>query len=355
MLVVHIRDWPTPVQFRRGTILDAALSGGVPVPYQCRSGQCGSCKCQLLEGEIEHDAYLPEALSERERSNGWVLACRARPKTDIKIDCKGRLEREEPVPIRVRARVERRERLTNDIIRLVLAQEDSSLLFKAGQFVKLRFAGLPPRSYSMASLSGHNHLEFYIREIADGRVSTHVARHLSIGDPVAIEGPYGAAYLRSSCTKVIIAAAGGSGLAPILAIAREATRNLMPCPLHLYFGVRRESDLFALSALAELAERNSRLSLHIVLSDQADGNTAFRTGFPNEAISLDFTDLSQAQVYSAGPPPMVSAVARTALALGAQTEHIYSDPFTNDQAAIEPPATSMITRGLKLLSRTLGR
>ncbi len=352
---VHIRDWPTPVQFHRGTILDAALRGGVPVPYQCCSGQCGSCKCRLLKGRVEHDDYLPEALSERERSDGWVLACRARPKTDVEIDYDGKLDLGVPVHQQRLARVECRERLTADIHRVVLALDGPPLPFLAGQFVRLRFGQLPPRNYSMANLPGDDRLEFFIREVPGGRVSGHVAQSLSLGDPVRIDGPCGNAYLRKSNPTAIIAAAGGSGLGPILSIARGAARSQMPCPVNLYFGVRRESDLFAVSALTELAERNFRMSLHIVLSDQSVEGDQFRMGLPHEAIAADFADLSRARIYCAGPPPMVEAVARTALALGAQAENIHSDPFTSDdQATTRGPVTRMISRGLTLLGRPLG-
>jgi CDP-4-dehydro-6-deoxyglucose reductase/ferredoxin-NAD(P)+ reductase (naphthalene dioxygenase ferredoxin-specific) len=353
MTAVHIKDWPTPIEIRRGTILDAALKDGVPVPYQCRSGECGSCKCRVITGRVEHDAHLPEALSEHEKSDGWVLACRARPKTDVEIDYDGKLEFDTPPAQQRRARVQQHERLNAEIVRLVLTVEGAAMPFFAGQFARLRFGNLPPRSYSMANLPGDRHLEFFIREMPGGAVSGHVARHLSVGDPVDIEGPFGNAYLRKSNPAAIIAVAGGSGLAPMLSIAREATLNQIPCPLHLYFGVRSESDLFAPGALVQMSRQNPRMSVHVVLSEQTPGQNRFRGGFPHEAIASDFTDLSPALIYSAGPPPMVAAVAETALALGAQTDNIYSDPFTSEEAEELRPSVGVIARGLGLLGRSM--
>ena len=352
MPAVHIRDWPTPVESRRGTILDAALRGGVPVPHQCCSGQCGSCKCRLLKGQVKHDAFLPEALSKREVSDGWVLACRARPKTDVEVDYGCALDFGVPPPQHRAATVKSCTRLTDDIHRLVIAPNGPPLAFLAGQFVRLRFGTLPPRSYSMANLPGDQDLEFFIREMPGGRVSGHVARHLSAGDRVALEGPCGQAYLRTKAPAEIIAAAGGSGLSPILAIAREVARRQIACRFQLYFGARRESDLFARPALKALTAQNPRMTLHIVLSDGPSERGSLRQGFPHDAIAADFADLSCAQVYCAGPPPMVEAVARTALDLGAQAANVYSDPFTSGQTATKGPIRRAIGRGLCLFSRS---
>lgn len=352
MPAVHIRDWPGLLHLRRGTILDAALDGGVPVPFQCRSGQCGSCKCRLLRGLIEHDDHLPEALSESERTDGWVLACRARPKTDVEVDYAGKLDLESPAPRRRSARVAVRERLTADIHRLELALDGPPLPFRAGQFARLRFGRLPARSYSMANLPAAERLEFLVREVREGRVSGHIARQLSAGDRVRVEGPFGHAFLRTASPKTIVAAAGGSGLAPILAIAREATRRRIPCPLALYFGVRREADLFALSDLTRLGAQNPHLSIHLVLSEPPAAGYGHRSGLPHEAIAADFTDLELAQIYCAGPPPMVEAVAKTAQGLGAAAGNIHSDPFIHEGAAASSQAGRALKRCLDLLGRS---
>ena len=357
MPAVHIREWPTPVESRRGTILDAALRGGVPVPHQCCSGQCGTCKCRLLKGRVKHDAFLPEALSDREVSDGWVLACRARPKTDVEVDYGGALDLAVPPRARHAATVKSCARLTDDIHHLVLTLDDPPLAFLAGQFVQLRFGDLPPRSYSMASLPGDEDLEFYIREMPGGKVSGHIARQLAVGDSVALEGPCGQAYLRAAGPAAIIAAAGGSGLAPILAIARDVARREIPCPFHLYFGVRRESDLFARSALEDLAAQNRRMTVHFVLSDQSPvlGTPqpgTLRHGLPHAAIAADFSDLSCAHVYSAGPPPMVDAVERAVLDLGSRAENVHSDPFTIGQATAEGTVVRAIRRSLRFFRRS---
>ncbi len=54
------------------TILEAAEQAGVALPSSCRMGGCGACKVKV-EGKVV--AAEPNCLSERERSEGWALAC----------------------------------------------------------------------------------------------------------------------------------------------------------------------------------------------------------------------------------------------------------------------------------------
>lgn len=55
------------------TILAAAISAGVGLPYGCKDGACGSCKCKKLSGEVTHDSHSDKALSAQELADGYVL------------------------------------------------------------------------------------------------------------------------------------------------------------------------------------------------------------------------------------------------------------------------------------------
>ena len=80
-----------PVMVRQGdTILIALLRAGVPFPFSCQAGNCGTCKCQLMSGEVLEHAYSEQALSAGERARGLILACRCQPREDAvvrRIDC----------------------------------------------------------------------------------------------------------------------------------------------------------------------------------------------------------------------------------------------------------------------------
>ncbi|HBK08842.1 MAG TPA: hypothetical protein DDZ81_23800 [Acetobacteraceae bacterium] len=71
-------------------ILHAAVGAGVDYPYACATGNCGACLSELRAGEVTMLAYSDNALSAAQRAEGKVLACRARPASDVEIMWLGR-------------------------------------------------------------------------------------------------------------------------------------------------------------------------------------------------------------------------------------------------------------------------
>jgi ring-1,2-phenylacetyl-CoA epoxidase subunit PaaE len=62
------------------SILDAASSAGMEVPYSCTSGVCGTCRAKLVEGEVRMERNF--ALDKKEVAAGFVLTCQAHPLTE---------------------------------------------------------------------------------------------------------------------------------------------------------------------------------------------------------------------------------------------------------------------------------
>ncbi len=67
------------------SLLDAALAGEMDAPFACRAGVCSTCRCRVIEGEVE--MAVNHALEDYEVEKGYVLSCQARPLTDrVRID-----------------------------------------------------------------------------------------------------------------------------------------------------------------------------------------------------------------------------------------------------------------------------
>ena len=62
------------------SVLDSALAAGIDVRHSCKSGVCATCRCKLVEGEVDMDATY--ALEDYEIARGFVLACQSFPATD---------------------------------------------------------------------------------------------------------------------------------------------------------------------------------------------------------------------------------------------------------------------------------
>lgn len=310
------------------TILDAAMAAGIAYPHSCSAGRCGACKSRLVEGEVEMLPHTRFSLTDAERDAGLVLACRALPRRNCSIAWLLDDEAHAAHPVRkASATVVALDDLTHDIKRVRLSLEDGEhLAFTAGQYAQVTFPGCPTREYSMANRPNEPTLEFHVRHVPGGTTSTHVANQLTVGDRVAVEGPFGSSYLRENHAGPIIAVAGGSGLAPVKSILETALAAGMRQPIHLYVGARDECDIYLESHFQGLAARHANLQIHIVLSAPT-GITERTTGLVTEAMAMNWERLTGCRVYLAGPPPMVEAATELLLARGVDADNIHADAF----------------------------
>ncbi|HEX7954115.1 MAG TPA: 2Fe-2S iron-sulfur cluster-binding protein [Burkholderiales bacterium] len=335
-LTVTVADLNQRVPAEEGqTVLDALLAHGVGFAYSCQAGNCGTCRCEFVSGDIMELEYSEHALSADERNRGIVLACRSQVWSDVVVR---RLEAEEFVvhPSRVlRCKVAEVTALTHDILRLRLeVVAGGPYVFSAGQFASLEFGFAPgqARDYSMANRPGEALLEFHIRVMpAANSVSGRVATALRVGDMVRVAGPLGTSYLRAQHAGAMLCIAGGSGLAPIKSIIETALQGGFAQPLHLYFGVRAERDVYFEAELAQLQRRHAGFRVHIVLSaeDASSGAGLLprRRGLVTDAVAADFTSLAGFKAYFAGPPPMVDAATALVRERGVPSRDIHADAF----------------------------
>jgi len=325
---ITIRQHGEPITAEPGeTILEAALAQGVPYPHGCRSGNCGACKSVLEAGEVDLAPYSDYALTDEERAQGLILACRATPWSDAAVSW---LEADEVVahPLRqLVCRVIVLEDLTHDIKRVRLEIVSGGPFdFSAGQYAALRVSTLPARDFSMANRPDDPVLEFHVRHMTGGAASRYIVRNLAPGETVRLEGPFGSAWLREHHTGPILAIAGGSGLAPIKSIVETALRRGARQPIHLYFGVRAEPDLYLEEHFNALAAAHPNLRFTPVLSEPLLP-TARRRGFVHEAVAADLHDFDGAKAYIAGPPVMVEAATAMLLDAGLRRQDIHADAF----------------------------
>lgn len=62
------------------SVLDSALAQGIDLPYSCKGGVCSTCRCKVVEGEVDMDANF--ALEDYEVERGFVLSCQSYPVSD---------------------------------------------------------------------------------------------------------------------------------------------------------------------------------------------------------------------------------------------------------------------------------
>lgn len=304
-------------------LLDVLRSNEVPISYSCLSGRCGTCRCRVVEGHVRDNG--PEAGRPQVGKDAYVLACQAVLTESCKIEIP---ETDEIVvhPARIiKGTVTAIEDATHDIRRIRI-KPAKPLEFSPGQYVTLQFTPEHIRPYSMAGLPGDTELEFQIRKVPGGHVSNYVFNDLAMGAAVRISGPLGTAYLRRKHTGPMLCVGGGTGLAPVLSIVRGALEDGMSNPIHLYFGVRSEQDLYDSERLQALSERYPNLKVNVVIATGPVG-PGQRAGLVTDAISQDLPSLAGWRAYLCGAPAMVEALNLLVSRQGIEPGCVHADAF----------------------------
>lgn len=316
------------------TLLSAGIRQGVGLPYGCKDGACGTCKCKMTEGHVTHGPHLSKALSEAEEAEGYVLTCCAHPASDVVLQSRQVTDMGALPVKKMPVRVSTLQRLGPDVMVLQLQlPANDSFDYRAGQYIEFILPGGVRRSYSMANAPGTGRLlELHIRHLPGGVFTDHVFGVLKEKDILRVEGPYGSFFLRDTSTQPMVLLASGTGFAPIKAVIEQLQSLPTPRPATLYWGGRRPADLYMDDWVrAKLAEMPSLRYVPVVSDALPEDGWTGRTGFVHQAVLQDFADLSGHQVYACGAPIVVESARRDyTTRAGLPPEEFFADAFTSE-------------------------
>jgi CDP-4-dehydro-6-deoxyglucose reductase len=333
------------------TVLDGALRAGVDVPHRCLGGNCGACRARLLEGEVVYPDGRPLGLADVETADGQVLLCRAHARSDLLLEtftpaAAGALRVK-----RLPCRIERVERLAHDVMAVYLRLPPAeSFDFEPGQYVDVLLSKGRRRSFSIASPPHDARpLELHVRRAPGGEFSEQVFAEDMRGAVLQIEGPLGNSIYREAdgaalpgiaapVVPPLLLVGGGTGVAPLKSIVRHVLEKGLPRRMTLYWGVRRERDLYAHAFLEEAARRDPRLRYVPVLSEPSPGWQG-RRGPVHEAVLAEVEGLEHYEIHASGPPQMIAAMRRDFTARGVAESAMFCDAF--DYAPDSPARQSM--------------
>lgn len=342
----HITVVPSQRQFEAQSdesVLMAAIRQGIGLPYGCKDGACGSCKCKKVSGEVRMEAYQAKALSDAERDEGLILTCRAHALSDVVLESRQVVEAG-AYPIRkMPARVAHLDKLAPDVMRLRLQlPATEAVQYRAGQYVDVLLRSGDRRSYSMANAphtvgTEQKLIELHVRHMPGGQFTDHVFNAMKEKEILRIEGPFGSFFLREDSCKPMILLASGTGFAPIKALLEHMDFMGLKRAAHLYWGGRRPQDLYLNDWIEGFAKDHDWLTYTPVISDAtADDQWTGRKGFVHKAVLEDHADLSGHEVYACGAPIVIESAQKDFAQLaGMNPDGFFADAFTSaaDQKA----------------------
>jgi Na+-transporting NADH:ubiquinone oxidoreductase subunit F len=311
---------------------------GIFVPSACGGrGSCGACKVKVNNdvGPIM-PTELPY-LTKEEINDNVRLSCQIKLKQDLEIEIPEELFNVQEYD----ATVKRITSVTHDIMEVYCElPPGKEVTFVSGQYGQFE---VPPydkvkektmRAYSMSSPPGDtDHLEFLIRLVPGGIVTTYVHEHLREGQKVRIVGPFGDFHVRDTDAQMICVA-GGSGMAPFKSIFQDMidTDTIRDRDIWYFFGARAKRDLFYLDWLYELDETYENFHFIPALSEpQPEDNWDGPTGLITEVLDGYLKNTISAETpkegYLCGSPGMLDACMAVMGDNGMEPESIFFDKF----------------------------
>jgi len=320
------------------TLLAAGIRQGIGLPYGCKDGACGSCKCKKISGTVVHREHQAKALSADEEAQGLILTCCSTAQSDLVLESRQVTEAGSFPIKKMPVRVVSLEKKSHDVMSIIMQLPATDVMqFHAGQYVEFLLRDGSRRSYSMGN-APHTldpaapKVELHIRHMPGGKFTDVVFSTMKEKDILRIEGPYGSFYLREDSQAPMILLASGTGFAPIKALIEHMQHKGITRPATLYWGGRRPSDLYMNDWVEEHVKAMPNLTYVPVVSDAlAEDAWLGRTGFVHQAVLQDHPDLSGFQVYACGAPIVVDSARADYLGkAGLPEEAFFADSFTTE-------------------------
>ena len=204
-------------------------------------------------------------------------------------------------------------------------------LFRPGQYVVVREmidGKLVSRPISISSGiedAVNGFMDLTIKENKEGFFSPHVISSWSIGTEVKTSGPQGNFYYTSLRDEAhVIAVAGGSGITPILSMAKSIHSNDEDFVLDIIYCCKSKEDAFFLDVFNEISKEDSRVRLHLCL--ESDEDAEFH-GLLSKVMIEQVARKEKFSLFACGPQGMYKHLDRIADELGLDFKHYRKEIF----------------------------
>jgi ferredoxin-NADP reductase/ferredoxin len=301
------------------SVLDCLLRHGEALPYACKAGMCQACLIRAVDCDATDDSK--KWIKPNLQAKGYTLACKWFPETDVTA------ARPTLADFALAGHITQLTPLNDNVLQVLLSVEDPRrvLGFRPGQYLTATNPNGCARAYSIANdYQVDGYLELHVARTAHGEWSHWLFHDAKLGDCLYINGPHGACSYDpiDDADAPLLLAGTGTGLAPLLGIARDALQRGHQAPITLYHGGRSASHLYLVDMLQALTQQHAHFQYYPCIKDQ---DASLEQVILSEKTQFNW---HSCRIYLCGAPDFVYAMRKRLYLKGARAEHIHCDPFT---------------------------
>ena len=204
----------------------------------------------------------------------------------------------------------------------------------AGQHVDVRLTAedgyQASRSYSIASAPELADLELIVERLEDGEVSSYLCDELRVGDRLELRGPVGGYFVwKASLSSPLLLVAGGSGIAPLMAMIRHRHAASNQVPVRLLYSSRSPEDAIYRDELDSMSSSDAAFEvIHTFTRSQPPGWRGYRRRVDVDMLrEVAWPKSQEALAYICGPTLFVESVADGLVSLGYPSERVRTERF----------------------------
>lgn len=300
------------------SILSGLKRHGVQYPHACQSGVCQSCLAKVTSGDVLSAWQL--GIKPVMQAQAYILPCIAKPEYDLTIAAPLSTEGDAMASI-LALRL-----LSARVLSVHLLLADLSI-WTPGKYLNFVNSDGLIRSYSIANLAVEDgYIELHVKIYPDGAMSQWFLKQAKIGSKVRLRGPHGDCVyhnpLRRNFNMLLVGT--GTGLAPLMAIAKDALAQKHVGKIHILHGGVMDDDIYHHETLCDMARQHANFYYENCVLNPSSHYPQAKIDQKMRSLIKDPTDLN---IYICGPSDMTKQLKTQAFLAGIPSSAIYSDAF----------------------------
>ncbi|HEX5849569.1 MAG TPA: ferredoxin reductase [Rubrobacter sp.] len=205
---------------------------------------------------------------------------------------------------------------------------------RAGQHMDIRLTAedgyQAERSYSIASAPENDRVELVVERLDDGEVSPYLTDELRVGDGLELRGPVGGWFAWDAEEGgPLLLVAGGSGIAPLMAMVRHREAAGSDTPVRLLYSSRSYPEIIFRGELETLAAGDGTLEVvHTLTRSRPEGWSGYDRRIDAEMLrEVAYQPEERPLAFVCGPTPLVETVATALVELGHDPARVKTERF----------------------------